>query len=151
MVVVDMATSAAPFGKIEIAARKGVGIPVGWAIGNDGRDTTAPAAMIDGGALLPLGSTRDMGGHKGQCLSSAVDLLCGVLGGANWGPFVPPFMLAQPDPPRWVGKGQGHFFGALDINAFTERHEFGKQVTDLRTPRVPLLPPLRCSSLLPLC
>ena len=47
--------------------------------------------MIDGGSLLPLGGDRAHGGHKGYCLAAMVDILCGVLSGANWGPFVPPF------------------------------------------------------------
>ena len=48
---------------------------------------TSQGDMIDGGAQLPLGSGREIGGHKGYCLASMVDILCCVLSGANWGPF----------------------------------------------------------------
>ena len=55
-IVIDMATSTAAYGKIEIARRKGEPIPEGWAIDREGRSTTNPHAMIEGGAMLPLGS-----------------------------------------------------------------------------------------------
>ena len=73
-------------------------MPKGWIVDKDGRDTTDPQPMIDGGAQLPLGSDREMGGHKGYGLASMVDILCCVLSGANWGPFAPPFALRQEIP-----------------------------------------------------
>ncbi len=130
-IVIDMATSAAAYGKIEIARRVGKPIPLGWAVDRDGAPTTDPNAMIDGGAQLPLGSTRDGGGHKGYGLAVMVDVLSGVLSGANWGPFTPPFALQQEMPARSVGKGIGHFFGALRIDAFIDRDEFKRQIDDL--------------------
>ena len=76
--------------------------------------------MIEGGALQPLGGDREHGGHKGYCLAAMVDILCGVLSGANWGPFAPPFALRQEIPERSVGRGIGHFFGALRIDGFID-------------------------------
>ena len=55
-IVIDMATSAVAYGKIEIALRKKDPVPKGWIIDGHGRDTTNPQDMIDGGAQLPLGS-----------------------------------------------------------------------------------------------
>ena len=130
-IVVDMATTAAAYGKIEIARRAGKRIPTGWAIDRAGATTTDPNAMIDGGAMLPLGSDRDRGGHKGYGLAVMVDVLSAVLSGANWGPFVPPFALRQEIPTRSVGKGTGHFFGALRIDAFIDKDEFKKQIDEL--------------------
>jgi LDH2 family malate/lactate/ureidoglycolate dehydrogenase len=129
-IVIDMATSAVAYGKIEIALRKNEKIPKGWIVDKDGRHTTNPQDMIDGGAQLPLGSEREMGGHKGYGLASMVDILCGVLSGANWGPFAPPFALRQEIPERSVGKGIGHFFGAIDIDGFIDKGEFKKQIDD---------------------
>src|SRR5262249_52371145 len=94
-VVIDFATSATAYGKIEIAHRRDPATPPGWAIARDGNPATRPEQMIVGGALLPLGSTREAGGHKGFCLAAAVDILSCVLSGANWGPFAPPFALRQ--------------------------------------------------------
>ena len=130
-IVIDMATCAAAYGKIEIAKRAGEKVPEGWAIDREGRGTTDPQAMIDGGALLPLGSDRERGGHKGYGLALMVDVLCAVLSGANWGPFTPPFALRQEIPKRSVGKGIGHFFGALRIDAFVDPREFKRQIDDL--------------------
>jgi len=87
--------------------------------------------MVEGGALLPLGSDRERGGHKGYGLALMVDVLSAVLSGANWGPFVPPFALRQEIPTRSVGKGIGHFFGALRIDAFIETAEFKRQIDEV--------------------
>src|SRR2546427_233943 len=143
------ATSAVAYGKIEIARRRGEPIPEGWAVDSEGRDTTDPNAMINGGALLPLGSDRERGGHKGYGLAIMVDVLCGVLSGANWGPFTPPFALRQEIPKRSVGQGIGHFFGAMQIDGFIDRDSFKRQIDDyIRTFRAtkpapgPSRPPL---------
>jgi L-2-hydroxycarboxylate dehydrogenase (NAD+) len=127
-IVIDMATSAVAYGKIEIALRKAEPIPRGWIIDKNGCDTTDPNDMIDGGAQLPLGSHKEMGGHKGYALASMVDILCCVLSGANWGPFAPPFALRQEIPQESVGKGIGHFFGAMQIDGFIDKSEFKKQI-----------------------
>ena len=128
--VLDMATCAAAYGKIEIAQRKKEAIPQGWAIDAEGRGTTSPEDMIQGGALLPLGSDRERGGHKGYGLAMMVDILSAVLSGANWGPFAPPFALRQEIPQRSVGKGIGHFFGAMRIDGFIEVEEFKRQMDE---------------------
>jgi len=129
-IVIDMATSATSFGKIEIALRAGNPIPEGWAIDHDGRAATQPQQMIDGGALVPLGGTRETGGHKGFCLAALVDILSCVLSGANWGPFAPPFALRQEIPSRTVGKGIGHFFGALRIDGFIDPDAFKREIDE---------------------
>jgi len=59
-----------------------------------------------------------------------VDILCGVLSGANWGPFTPPFALQQEFPERSVGQGIGHFFGAMQIDGFIDRDSFKRQIDD---------------------
>jgi L-2-hydroxycarboxylate dehydrogenase (NAD+) len=129
-IVIDLATSAVAFGKIEIAKRLGEPIPEGWAIDAEGRSTMDPQAVYDGGALLPLGSTRPLGGHKGYGLGLMVDVLSAVLSGANWGPFAPAFAIAQA-PPGSVGAGIGHFFGAMRIDGFIDPDEFKRQIDHL--------------------
>lgn len=83
----DMATSTVPRGRIEVAARRGEGLPVGWAIDADGRPALTPEAAL-AGALHPLGGAEASAGYKGYGLSLAVDLLSGVLGGAAFGPNI---------------------------------------------------------------
>jgi L-2-hydroxycarboxylate dehydrogenase (NAD+) len=129
-IVIDLATSACAYGKVEMAKRKKMHTPDGWIIDKQGNSTRDPSEMMDGGALLPLGSTRELGGHKGYCLAAMVDILCCVLSGANWGPFAPPFALRQEIPQRSVGKGIGHFFGAMKIEAFIDPDEFKTQIDD---------------------
>jgi L-2-hydroxycarboxylate dehydrogenase (NAD+) len=129
-IVIDMATSAVAYGKIEMAEREGTPIPEGWAVDREGQATTDPAAILQGGALLPLGSDRERGGHKGYCLALMVDVLSAVLSGANWGPFTPSFTLRGDPPLRSVGQGLGHFFGAMRVDAFREGAEFRAQIDD---------------------
>jgi L-2-hydroxycarboxylate dehydrogenase (NAD+) len=83
----DMATSTIPRGRIEVAARRGEVLPVGWAIDADGRPARTPEAAL-AGALHPLGGEEGSGGHKGYGLSLAVDLLTGVLAGSAFGPNI---------------------------------------------------------------
>lgn len=129
-IVIDLATSAVSYGKIEHAIRKSESIPEGWLLDSDGNSTTQAEALGAGGSMLPLGADRDHGGHKGYCLGAMIDLLCGVLSGANWGPFVPPFPYYLKSAEREVGKGIGHFFGALRIDGFIEPMEFKQRVDE---------------------
>src|SRR5215813_8221983 len=75
-IVIDMATSAVAYGKIEIALRKKQPVPKGWIVDKEGRNTTSPDELIDSGAMLPLDSEREHGGHKGYALAMMVDILC---------------------------------------------------------------------------
>lgn len=129
-IVIDMATSAVAYGKVEIADRARKPIPDGWIIDSEGRSSTNPGDVATGGALLPLGSDREHGGHKGYCMATMVDILCCVFSGANWGPFAPPFTLRLETPDRSVGKGIGHFFGAMRIDGFIEPDEFKTQIDE---------------------
>lgn len=129
-IVIDMATSTVAFGKVEIAWRSGQPVPDGWMIDGEGMGSNEPSDMLRGGALLPLGSDRLHGGHKGYCMATIVDILCCVLSGANWGPFAPPFTLRLETPDRSVGKGIGHFFGAMRIDGFIEPDEFKEQIDE---------------------
>ncbi len=127
-IVIDMSTSVVAFGKIEQARRLGKVVPVGWMIDKKGNASINPEDIFDKGALLPLGSTRELGGHKGYALSAMVDILSCVLSGANWGPFAPPFALFETPPEKSVGKGIGHFFGAMEIAGFEDVDAFKKRI-----------------------
>jgi len=131
-IVIDMATSVVAYGKVEEAARMNKEMPEGWCVDKYGQPTTDPARMQADGALLTIGKDRSLGQHKGYCLSAMVDILCCVLSGANWGPFAPPFILKDGvnATDKRVGKGIGHFFGALRIDGFREPTEFKSQIDD---------------------
>jgi len=122
--VADFATTTAANGKLEILQRKNKEAPEGWIQKKDGSVSTNPHELKDGGALIPLGSDREHGSHKGFCLGAWVDIFSAVLSGANYGPWVPPFVSFLAPPADPVGEGIGHFFGAMRVDAFRPTHEF---------------------------
>ncbi|KAA2211576.1 Ldh family oxidoreductase [Teichococcus oryzae] len=118
-VVLDMAMSVSAGGKVRLAAKRGEDIPEGWILDREGRDTTAPEALADGGALLPLG-------HKGFGLAVMGEILAGILGDAAMLDEIPPWFAA---PERRVASGHLHL--AIDIAAFRDVAGFRLRVDDL--------------------
>jgi L-2-hydroxycarboxylate dehydrogenase (NAD+) len=120
--VLDMATSVVPRGKLEVAARKGKVMPAGWAVDREGLPTTDPKAALDGGAPMPLGGTRELGGHKGYDLAVLVDILSGILSGSDYGPHLAGFWgTEQPS-------NIGHFFMAFRPDLFLPTGEFRQRM-----------------------
>jgi L-2-hydroxycarboxylate dehydrogenase (NAD+) len=126
--VADFATTTAANGKLEILQRKNQDAPEGWIQKKDGSISTNPNELKDGGALLPLGGDREHGSHKGFCLGAWVDIFSAVLSGANYGPWVPPFVSFLAPPADPVGDGIGHFFGAMRVDAFRPADDFKKHM-----------------------
>ena len=122
--VADFATTTAANGKLEILQRKNQEAPTGWVQDQQGDPSVNPHELKSGGALLPLGGDRDHGSHKGYALGAIVDIFSAVLSGANYGPWVPPFPAYVPMPEEQPGKGIGHFFGAMRIDAFRKADDF---------------------------
>lgn len=120
--VADFATTTAANGKLEILQRKNQEAPLGWIQDAAGFNSVNPHELKAGGALLPLGG--ETGSHKGYCLGAIVDIFSAVLSGANYGPWVPPFVSFLPLSPNPVGAGIGHFFGAMRVDAFRPADEF---------------------------
>lgn len=122
--VADMATTTAANGKLELLQRKDAAAPLGWVQDREGNPTTDANILKQAGSLLPLGSDRDHGSHKGYALGSIVDIFSAVLGGASYGPWAPPFPAYVPMPENMPGKGLGHFFGVMRIDAFRPAADF---------------------------
>jgi L-2-hydroxycarboxylate dehydrogenase (NAD+) len=122
--VADFATTTAANGKLEILQRKNKEAPLGWIQDKDGQPSTNPNELKAGGALVPLGSDPEHGSHKGFCLGAWVDIFSAVLSGANYGPWVPPFVSFLAPPADPVGEGIGHFLGAMRVDAFRPANEF---------------------------
>ena len=122
--VADLATTTAANGKLEILQRKNQLAPTGWIQDKDGNISVNPHELKSGGALLPLGGDREHGSHKGYALGAIVDIFSAVLSGANYGPWVPPFPAYLAMPENMPGKGIGHFFGAMRIDAFRKAADF---------------------------
>jgi LDH2 family malate/lactate/ureidoglycolate dehydrogenase len=128
--VADLATTTAAYGKLELLQRKELPAPTGWVQDAEGNPDTDAHAVRKGGALLPLGGDREHGSHKGYCLGAVVDIFSGVLSGANYGPWVPPFATAgfMASAAQLVGAGTGHFVGAMRVDAFRPAEEFREQM-----------------------
>jgi len=75
--LLDYATTAIAGGKVMVAADKGLPLPEGTVIDRDGRPSTDPDALLDGGALLPFG------GHKGYALAFFAQILGQALTGGD--------------------------------------------------------------------
>jgi L-2-hydroxycarboxylate dehydrogenase (NAD+) len=128
--VADFATTAVAYGKLEILQRKNSPAPIGWVQDAEGKPSQDANAIKHGGGLLPLGGDREHGSHKGYGLGAVVDILSGVLSGANFGPWVPPFATAgfHQVASEQVGKGTGHFLGAMRIDGFRPADEFKRSM-----------------------
>ena len=109
--VLDMATTTAAAGKLELAARLGKPIPYGWALDENADQTADPRIAQKARRLLPLGGSRDGGSHKGYGLAVLVEILCGALTGT---------VTALND----NQDARGHFFGAIRVDAFRPAEEF---------------------------
>ncbi|MGA1872646.1 MAG: Ldh family oxidoreductase [Thermoplasmatota archaeon] len=121
--VLDCATSIWQRGKIEYYGRTGRPVPEGLVIGEDGSSLTDSqeilAALVDGSAaLLPLGGPEETAGYKGYGYSTVVEVLSSAL---QAGPFLK--MIN--------GVNVGHFFLAIDIEAFCPLEEFGRTAGEI--------------------
>src|SRR5207247_8696957 len=114
--VLDMATTTAAAGKLEVALRHGDAIPLGWALDENAEPTRDPKVAQKARRLLPLGGTREGGSHKGDRLAIVVEILCGVLTGT---------ITALNSNPE----ARGHFFGAIRLAAVRHVADF-KAATD---------------------
>ena len=114
--VFDAATSSVAGNKVNIARRLGVKMEPGWLADGDGNPIMEEADPPEKYTLLPLGSTRELGSHKGYGLSCMVDIMAGLLTGVGYG--------AVPGRPNF-----GHYVAAYSIDAFTDPDDF-KEMMD---------------------
>lgn len=78
IVLLDIATTVAAYGKVKVAAQKGELIPEGWMMDRYGNPITDPKKSSEG-SLLPIG------GYKGYGLAVMVGILAGALNNAAVG------------------------------------------------------------------
>jgi LDH2 family malate/lactate/ureidoglycolate dehydrogenase len=115
--VLDMATSAVTWGRVIVASRRGTRLTEGIALDGEGRPTTEPRPVLESGSLTPLGGGEETAGYKGYGLAMMVDILTGVLGGANFGSRVIPFSTT-------LGPSDlGQLFVAIDPASITPGFE----------------------------
>ncbi|MFT5111991.1 MAG: (2R)-3-sulfolactate dehydrogenase (NADP+) [Parasphingorhabdus sp.] len=118
-IIADMATSQVALVTIKAKAAAGEKIPLGWGYDADGNMTEDAAAVINGGALAPVG------GYKGTLLGMLVDVLAGALAGPNCSFNAPMFKNNEGTYPAvgqfFIGVYPGQFGG--ENNHFSERLE----------------------------
>ena len=121
----DAAMTSIAGNKIGLANRMGKGMSPGWVASEDGTPDMAGGASVDFAAnslrmQLPLGSTRELGSHKGYGLACVVEVLSTILGG---------FGFAARNTRNSPG-GFAHYVAAYDIDAFTDVPEFKETMDD---------------------
>lgn len=80
--LLDMATTAAAYGRVRNAATEGRPIPADWGLDKAGHPTTNPHDIVGGGGFLaPLGGQA--AGHKGYGLAVMVNILATCMTGAS--------------------------------------------------------------------
>ncbi len=125
--VTDCATSVTQRGKIELYARQGKKMPEGWVIGKDGETLTEPGQVLKDlvagtAALAPLGGIgEETGGYKGYGYATVIEILSAALQQGAFLKGLLGFENGKPVPYRL-----GHFFLAIDVEAFTEIAAFQK-------------------------
>ena len=152
--LLDMATSKVPYNRVQMMMQEGQSIPLGWGLDQKGQPTTDPAAVH---YLLPLGGSREQGGHKGYGLALMVQVLCAVLSG-GWSndeqtqtsgtspsPTSHFFHSGQndntsADKKNWRQKDDAHFFGAIRIDTFRPLEKF-KESMDAMIQAIQSSPP----------
>ncbi|OXA61225.1 uncharacterized oxidoreductase YjmC [Folsomia candida] len=121
--VLDMATTAVAVGKVEIQRRKNEPIPSGWALDKEGQITTDANEAMGACSMMPLGGGELNSGYKGYGLAVVVELFCGIMAGAAYGPKVRKWMSAS------VAANLGQCFVAIDPSCFAPN--FAERVSDL--------------------
>jgi L-2-hydroxycarboxylate dehydrogenase (NAD+) len=125
--VLDMAMTVIARGKIRMAAMHGEEIPLGLALDKDGAPTTDAAKAFEG-VCLPFG------GAKGAAFAMLMDLLAGVLTGANYGGDVKSLYFDHSEP-----QNVGHLFIVIKPDLFISKEEFENRM-DTYVKRVKSLP-----------
>lgn len=130
--LLDCATSITQRGKVELYARKGKLMPKGWVIDDNGESKTNSKEVLSDliagtAALTPLGGIgEETAGYKGYGYATVVEILSAAL---QQGSFLK--MLLGIKDGKKVPYPLGHFFIAIDINAFTEPDDFRKTTGDI--------------------
>ena len=109
----DAATTTIAGNKVQLAKRVGAKLHPGWIADENGIPIMKEVDPPDRGRLflLPLGSTREMGSHKGYGLAMMVEVWTTLLSGAL------PWVLEP-------GAGSKHFLAAYNISAFVDLEQF---------------------------
>jgi L-2-hydroxycarboxylate dehydrogenase (NAD+) len=130
--LLDCATSVSQRGKIELYARQKKDVPKGWVIDENGESKTDSQQILDDlihekAALAPLGGIgEETAGYKGYGYATVVEILSAALQSGSYMK-----MLLGLQDGKKIPYPLGHFFIAIDINAFTNPEDFKKITGDI--------------------
>ncbi|MFP4520618.1 MAG: Ldh family oxidoreductase [Fibrobacterota bacterium] len=129
----DYATSITQRGKIEQYERLGKEMPPGWVIDSSGKTKTDPGEVLKDlvsgeAALTPIGGIgEESGGYKGYGFAAVAEVLSSAL---QQGAFLKALSGFDENGKR-IPYSLGHFFMAVNIEAFTETDKFRKTTGDI--------------------
>ena len=119
--LLDIATSTVAINKFRNAKRLGAKLPPGMVGAMDGTPIMERVEVPEEYLPLPLGSTREMGSHKGYGLAAVVEILSSILSGSGFTARNGPFQ---------------HMVAAYDVDAFVDLGTFKADMDDfIRTLR----------------
>lgn len=130
--ILDCATSTCQRGKIELYYREGKETPAGLVIGEDGNTLTDSGLILEAlqkgtAALTPLGGIgEEQGGYKGYGYTTVVEILSSALQAGNFMKQLSGITDGEKSPYHL-----GHFFMAIDTEAFMGAESFKKTAGDI--------------------
>ena len=117
----DMSTTMAAHGKVEVALRTGKMLPKGWTIDPEGNPITDPKEEASqNGAMVLLGGTPELGIYKGFGLNIMVDILSSILAASACLPEIRSQTSRKSE--------CTHFFCAINISGFQPLGEFDERM-----------------------
>ncbi|HRW06477.1 MAG TPA: Ldh family oxidoreductase [Caldilineaceae bacterium] len=115
--MLDITTSVAAGGKVDVASARGKQLPEGWLVDAQGNSVTDPNLFRDGDvAMLPLGGAQ---GYKGYGLAMMIEA---IAGGLSWAGC----STAQP-----TRGGSGWLALAIKIESFIDIDEYKQEIQKL--------------------
>ena len=117
----DAATTVVPRGKLEVYVKRGNGLPLGWAVDEEGHDSDDADRVLKniiaktGGGILPLGGCGEMtSGYKGYGFAMLCEIATAILSGGTTSNYI------YKTPGR---SNIAHCFIALDHGMFGDKAE----------------------------
>lgn len=91
----DAATTVVPRGKLEVYVKRGNGLPMGWALDENGHDSNDADRVLKniinktGGGILPLGGSGDLlSGYKGYGFAMLCEIATAILSGGTTSNYI---------------------------------------------------------------
>ena len=91
----DAATTVVPRGKLEVYVKRGNGLPLGWAVDDEGHDSDDADRVLKniiaktGGGILPLGGSGEMtSGYKGYGFAMLCEICTAILSGGTTSNYI---------------------------------------------------------------